>query len=137
MGDLALRAVLDTSVLIDDRAVPPGIQASISTISLSEIHFGVLAVRDEDTRRTRVARMGLLESRFPHPLPFDARVARICGQLQAAVAQRGGNPRGRFADLAIAATAVSYGAILITANPKDLKLVRDLVTVRVPAAAED
>jgi predicted nucleic acid-binding protein len=36
-----------------------------------------------------------------------------------------------MADLAIAATAVAHDAVLITANPKDLKLIRDLVVVRV------
>lgn len=130
MGDLPLRAILDTSVLIGGSRLPPGLAAAISTVSIAELHFGVLCARDDDQRRERVTRMGSLEARFPGPLPFDERVARICGQLQAAVSQRGGSPRGRFADLAIAATAVAHGAILITANPKDLKLVRDLVTIR-------
>lgn len=38
-------------------------------------------------------------------LPVDDRVARESGRLKAAVADRGGRPRRRNADLAIAATA--------------------------------
>ena len=134
MGDLPLRAILDTSVLIGEAQLPPGLAVAISTVSIAELHFGVLRARDDDERRLRVTRMGSLEARFSGALPFDERVARICGQLQAAVAQRGGNPRGKFADLAIAATAVAHGAVLITANPKDLKLIHDLVVVRVPSS---
>ena len=47
---------------------------------------------------------------------------------------RGGNPRSRTADLAIAATAMTHEAVLLTRNYKDFKLVADLVDVREPPA---
>lgn len=136
MGGPSLKAILDTSVLISEPSLPPGLATAISVFSLSELHFGVLVAGNGKKRRERLERLGSIEARYPRPLPLDSRVARVLGQLEAAVAQQGGNPRARLADLAIAATAIAYGAILITLNPKDLKLVSDLVTVRVPAGAD-
>lgn len=125
--------VLDTSVLIGGEPVAPGLQAAISTVSLAELHFGLLVARDDDSRARRAARLGLLEARYPDPLPVDDRVAREWGRLKAAVANRGGQPRRRSADLAIAATASVHGAVLLTNNLKDFTIVEDLVDVRSPA----
>lgn len=113
--------------------MPAGVQSSISTVSIAELHFGLLVASDDDARALRVARLGLLEARYPDPLPLDDRVAREWGRLQAAVANRGGKPRGRSADLAIAATANIHDAVLVTRNLKDFKLVEDLVDLRAPA----
>jgi len=126
------RAVLDTSVLIAQAPVAAGVEAAISTVSIAELHFGVLLARDDDERARRTTRLGLIESRFPAPLAVDDRVAREWGRLRAAVAQRGGSPRKRVADLAIAATANVHGAAFCTLNPKDLAIVADLVDVRAP-----
>jgi predicted nucleic acid-binding protein len=128
-----VRAVLDTSVLIGDEAPPAGIESSISAISIAELHFGLLVATDDDARSIRATRMGLIEARYPDPLPLDDRVAREWGRLQAAVAQRGGKPRRRMADLAIAATASVHDAVLITRNVKDFKIVGDLVDVVSPS----
>ena len=124
-------AILDTSVLIEG-SVPPEPETAISTVSIAELHFGLLAAADEELRANRTARLGLVEARFPDPLPIDDLVAREWGRLQAAVAKRGGNPRTRNADLAIAATANVHGAMLLTLDGKDLKIVEDLVDVRLP-----
>jgi predicted nucleic acid-binding protein len=51
-------------------------------------------------------------------LPFDAVVARECGWLHALFAQRGGAPRRRAMDLAIAATANVHGVPLLTYNTR-------------------
>lgn len=128
-----MRAVLDTSVLIDGPPLPPGIEASISAVSISELHFGLLVARDAEARGLRAARLGTIEARFPNPLPLDARVARVLGQLKAAVVARGGQPRRRVADLAIAATAIAYDATLITGNIADLEIVGDLVKLEAHA----
>ncbi len=128
MTDLAL---LDTSVLIDGR-VPVEVEAAISAVSIAELHFGLLVAADDDTRALRATRLGLIEARFPDPIPLDDRVAREWGRLQAAVARRGGRPRSRSADLAIAATALVHGAVLLTHNMKDFRLIEDLVEVRSP-----
>ncbi len=124
--------VFDTSVLIGDRSLPPGIESSISIVSIAELHFGLLVASDDETRAERATRLGLIEARFPDPLPIDDRVAREWGRLKAAVSQRGGKPRSRTADLAIAATANAYGATLLTLNLKDFKIIDDLVDVRAP-----
>jgi predicted nucleic acid-binding protein len=127
-----MRVVLDTSVLIGDVSPPVGAEAAISAVSIAELHFGLLVARDDDARALRAARLGLIEARFPDPLPVDDRVAREWGRLQAAVAQRGGKPRGRMADLAIGATATVHGATLLTHNLKDFALISDLVDAREP-----
>lgn len=126
--------VLDTSVLIANEPLPPGLSSAISAVSLAELHFGLLVAGDDDTRALRSTRLGLLEARYPGPLPVDDRVAREWGRLQAAVANRGANPRARIADLAIAATANVHEAILVAHNVKDFTIVDDLVRVREPKA---
>lgn len=132
MGPLAIRAVLDTSVLIGGERLAPGVRSAISAVSLAELHFGLLVASDDDTRALRVARLGLIEARYPDPLPIDDRVAREWGRLQAAVRNRGGEPRRRAADLAIAATANVHDAILVTRNRNDFTIIEDLVRVRSP-----
>lgn len=127
-----MRALLDTSVLIGGEVVPAGLESAISTVSIAELHFGLLVATDDDTRALRAARLGLLEARFPAPLPIDDRVAREWGRLQAAVTNRGGKTRRRNADLAIAATANVHDAVLITNNRKDFTIIDDLVRARSP-----
>src|ERR687887_190498 len=98
-----MRAVLDTSVLIG--AHDPGdLEGAISAASLAELHFGVLVAAGDDERARWALRLGVIESTF-EPLPIDAGVAREWGRLSAAVRNRGGQPRRRAVDLAIAATA--------------------------------
>jgi len=128
-----MRVVLDTSVLIGGGALPPGLKSAISAVSIAELHFGLLVAADDDTRALRATRLGLLEARYPEPLPVDDRVAREWGRLQAAVANRGGQPRRRSADLAIAATANVHDALLVTRNRNDLAIVDDLVRLLEPA----
>lgn len=128
-----MRAILDTSVLIDNPDVPGVSQAAISTISLAELYFGALTAADADERMRRVAQLGFIESNF-QAIPLDEEIGRTLGQLQAAVSERGANPRKRTADLAIAATAIVREAVLFTRNYKDFKLVADLVDVREPPA---
>ena len=123
-----MRLLLDTSVLIDGQ-IPPEPLVAISAISVAELHFGLLIASDDETRAVRASRLGSIEARFPDALPVDDRVAREWGRLKAAVSRRGGRPRKRLADLAIAATANVHGAALLTHNPKDFKIVADLVDV--------
>ena len=124
------RVVLDTSVLIGTDPVPSDLTSAISVVSIAELHFGLLRARDDDERARRAQRLGLVEARYPEPLPVDDRVARAWGGLLAAVANRGAQPRRRHADLAIAATARVYGVPLLTHNVKDFTIVEDLVDVR-------
>ena len=123
-----MRLLLDTSALITGE-IPPEPEVAISVVSLAELHFGLLIANDE-ARAERTGRLGTIEARFPDPLPVDDAVAREWGRLKAAVAQRGGRPRRREADLAIAATANVHGAALLTHNLGDFEIVEDLVDVR-------
>jgi toxin FitB len=127
-----VRILFDTSVLIGDDPPPDDIDSAISTISIAELHFGLLLAPNDKSRAIRAARLGAIEARFPDPLPVDDVVAREWGHLKAAVAQRGGQPRRRTADLGIAATANVQGAELITHNVKDFKIIEDLVDLRTP-----
>ena len=123
-----MAVLLDTSVLIGGETGPEE-EAAISVVSLTELHFGVLVAPDDDARARRVRRLAIVEDRFD-ALPFDTEAARECGRLHAAVNQRGGQPRRRALDLAIAATANVHGVALLTRNAKDFKIIEDLVEVR-------
>ncbi len=123
-----MRALLDTSVLIAEIPPPDDIEAAISVVSVTEPHFGVL-VADDDERARRTARLSAVEATFD-PLPVTVEVARVWGQLAAAVARRGGSPRRRQFDLAIAATAQVEGVPLLTANVGDFRIINDLVDAR-------
>jgi predicted nucleic acid-binding protein len=122
--------LLDTSVLIAAEEGPDD-EAAISVVSLTELHFGVLVARDDDARARRVRRLGAIEAHFD-ALPFDAAVARECGRLHAVVAKRGGQPRRRSLDLAIAATANVHRVGLLTYNIKDFEIIADMLDVREP-----
>ncbi len=125
-----MAVLLDTSVLIAAEKGPSE-DAAISVISLTELHFGVLVARDDEARALRVRRLGAIEDQFD-ALPFDADAARECGRLHALVAQRGGAPRRRAMDLAIAATANVHGVPLMTYNMKDFEIIADNVDLREP-----
>jgi hypothetical protein len=95
----------------------------------------VLIARDEETRALRMRRLGTIEDHFD-ALPFDAAVARECGRLHALVAQRGGAPRRRALDLAIAATANVHGVPLLTYNTRDFQIIADKIDLRKPDAPD-
>lgn len=122
--------LLDTSVLIRGHTDPLD-KVAISAVSIAELHFGVLVAKDDDARADRLRRLATIERIFD-PLPFDSAAARECGRLHAAVVQRGGKPRRRSFDLAIAATANVHGVPLLTLNGADFKLIEDLVEIRSP-----
>jgi predicted nucleic acid-binding protein len=124
------RVLLDTSVLIDAER-PGDFEGAISAATLAELHFGVLVAADPVERGRRAQRLGVVEATFD-PLPLDAAVAREWGRLAAAVVERGGRPRRRAMDLAIAATANVTGVPLLTLNAADFALIADLVDVRTP-----
>lgn len=127
-----MRALLDTSVLIAEDEPAESVEAAISVASLAELHFGVLIATDEDERALRTQRLGAIEAAF-QPLPITTEVAREWGRLAAAVQTRGGKPRRRAVDLAIAATANVHGVTLLTHNHSDFTIINDLTDVRAPA----
>lgn len=125
-----MRVLLDTSVLIGAGA-PSELEAAISVVSITELHFGLLVTDDAEERARRVDRLAAVESTFD-PIPVTLEISRGWGRLAAAVAQRGGKPRRRQIDLAIAATALAEGVPMLTHNLADFEIIKDLVDVRRP-----
>ncbi len=128
-----MKALLDTSVLIGDQP-PVDVEAAISVVSVAELHFGVLVAADEDERARRLQRLATVEATFD-PLPLTAEIAREWGRLAAAVQARGGQPRRRPIDLAIAATANVNNVPLLTYDTASFQLISDLTTVQRPSTA--
>lgn len=115
----AVRAILDTSVIISGGVGPLDGELAISAVSLAELHFGVLVATEPAARAERLRRLSILQRRFD-ALPMDDAVAASYGQLAAAVVDAGRQPRARALDLLIAATAHAHSARLYTRNPGDL-----------------
>ena len=87
----------------------------LSVVTLGEIERGIARqdrqdkVFARDLRRWLDRTVLLFEDRL---LPFEAEDARIWGQLSARIGHGG-------ADLMIAATALRYGAVVVTGNTDD------------------
>lgn len=128
MGSDSLKAILDTSILIANNLSSLRGDLAISSASLAELHFGVLATIDPAVRAGRLERLTALTRRFD-ALPVDDDVATSYGSLAAAVVAVGRQPRSRVMDLFIAATAHAHNARLYTRNPDDLAGVADLVEI--------
>ena len=122
------RAVLDTSVLIADQVAPIPGSLAVSTITLAELHFGVLVAKSTEVRAERLRRLSLLQQRFD-ALPVDEAVSVSYGRLAAAVVGAGRQPRRRVMDLLIAATAHAHQARLYTRNGADFAGLEDLVDI--------
>ena len=123
-----MRAVLDTSVLIADDLSRLDGELAISVASLGELHFGVLVTTDGAVRAHRLRRLVDLRRRFD-ALPIDDKVAASYGELAAAAAAAGRQPRSRAMDLLIAATAHAHSARLYTRNASDLAGLGHLVDI--------
>ncbi len=124
-----MRALLDTSVPIGAEPPSDDVKAAISVASITDRHFGVLAAVDDDERARRTAPLAVVEATFD-PLPMGGEVARVWGRLVAAVARRGGNPRRRQIDLAIAASAIVAGVPLVSEDVADFEIIADLPGAR-------
>lgn len=131
MPDRLARGLLDTSVIVDlDRLGASQIpeEVAISTITLAELSAAPSATTDASERARRQDRLQRTEAAFD-PMPFDIRSARAYGRVHAAVVEQGRQPRRRFADLLIAATALAEGLPLVTRNGKDFQGLENLITV--------
>jgi predicted nucleic acid-binding protein len=103
-------------------------ELAISAATVAELHFGVLVASNPATRAERLRRLTALQRDFD-ALPVDDAVATSYGQLAAAVAATGRQPRSRTMDLLIAATAHAHDARLYTRNAKDLVGLEHLVAI--------
>lgn len=128
MGAPSVKAILDTSVLIATDVQPLEGELAISAAALAELHFGVLITTDGAVRAERLRRLSDFQRKFD-ALPIDDEVATSYGQLAAAVATAGRQPRARVMDLLIAATAHAHSARLYTRNAADLAGIEHLIEV--------
>jgi predicted nucleic acid-binding protein len=123
-----VKAVLDTSVVLATGIGPLDGELAISAATIAELHFGILVTDSPEIRAERLRRLTVLLRTFD-PLPLDASVAASYGQLAAAMAAKGRNPKVRVTDLLIAATAHVHGAILFTRHAEHLVGLEDLVEI--------
>ena len=123
-----MKAILDTSVLIATDMQPLEGELAISAAALAELHFGVLITTDGAVRAERLRRLSDFQRKFD-ALPIDDEVATSYGQLAAAVATAGRQPRARVMDLLTAATAHAHSARLYTRNAADLAGIEHLIEV--------
>jgi toxin FitB len=128
MGADALKAILDTTVLIAADVPPLEGELAISVAALAELHFGVLVTTDLAVRAERLRRLSYLQRTFD-ALPVDDAVASSYGQLAAAVVAAGRQPRARVTDLVIAATAHAHSARLYTRNAGGLAGIDHLIEI--------
>lgn len=123
-----MRALLDTSVVIAADVSPLQGDLAISCVTLAEVHFGVLVAKSRRVRAERLRRLLALQRVF-HALPLNEAVATSYGQVAAAVAESGRNPRPRSMDLLIAATAHAHQARVYTRNADDFVGLEGLVEI--------
>ncbi|MGH3250327.1 MAG: type II toxin-antitoxin system VapC family toxin [Trebonia sp.] len=125
------RGLGDTNILIHlERLAAGQLPAELltSTVSLAELSAGVHSAEDATERAIRVIRVQRVEATFS-PLPFDVEAARQYGIIAAAIINIGRKPRGRLADLMIAAIAAANRLPLFTTNPADFRGLDSVVTV--------
>lgn len=115
---LGVRGILDTSVVIATDIGPLPGELAISSVTLAELHFGVLVARESTVRAERLRRLSVLQHQF-EALPIDEAVAASYGRIATAVVEAGRQPRARTMDLLIAATARVHSARVYTRNPSD------------------
>ncbi|MCZ4552273.1 type II toxin-antitoxin system VapC family toxin [Gordonia rubripertincta] len=123
-----VRGILDTSVVLASDVEPLPGQLALSSITLAELHFGVLVAKSHSARAERLRRLLFIQKTFT-ALCVDAAVAASYGQIAAAVVDAGRKPRARSMDLFIAATAHAHDARLFTRNPSDFAGLDDLLEV--------
>ena len=128
-----MAVLIDTSVLVNaerrglslERALGEEDRA-ISAITASELLHGVHRARDEGVRARRLAFVEHLISSI-EPLPITTSVARTHAEIWAGLERRG-EVIGAH-DMWIAATAVSHGMAVATANATEFGRVPGLAVV--------
>ena len=110
------RGLLDTTIfiaresgrLIEENLLPD--EAATTVITLAELHAGVLAAADTDTRARRLATLESVADM--RAFSVDEAAARIWAQMRVQLAETG--RRVRVNDLWIAAVAAANGLPVVT-----------------------
>ena len=130
-----MAVLIDTSVLVDAERRGQGLdqaigdqERGISVITASELLHGVHRARSAAVHARRSAFVEHVISAM-EPLPITTAIARAHAAVWAELEQ-GGNPIGAH-DLWIAATALSHGMAVATANARDFERVPGLTVVPV------
>jgi len=89
---------------------------SLSAVTLEELTYGLERIPVDQSFRLRLWLEKLLAIP-PEILPVDDKVAQLAGRLRAS-REKAGHPVAQ-ADMLIAATALTFGRILVTRNTKD------------------
>ena len=121
MNRPADQGVLDTSAVIDLSVLDPGslpAEPLITAVTLAELSVGPLVARTSRDRAVRQAHLQQAEADF-EPIPFDAAAARSFGAVSSSLRAQGRKATARAYDAMIAATAMSRGLPVYTANPDD------------------
>jgi len=110
------RGLLDTTIFIareSGRAIDEDLlpdEAATTVITLAELHAGVLAAADTDTRARRLATLESVADM--HAFSVDEAAARIWARMRVHLAETG--RRVRVNDLWIAAVAAANGLPVVT-----------------------
>lgn len=112
----ASRGLLDTTAFIatesgrplDEERIPDEVATSV--VTLAELHVGVLAAEDSETRAQRLATLQSLSDM--EVLPIDDEAAQFWARMRIHLAETG--RRVRINDLWIAAVAVSRALPVVT-----------------------
>jgi predicted nucleic acid-binding protein len=110
------RGLLDTSIFIANESGRPldadriPQETAVSAVTVAELHVGVLAAKDLDTRARRLATLEAVAD--IELLPVDARVAASWALLRVHLAETG--RKLNVNDLWIAATALAHDVPVVT-----------------------
>jgi len=119
------RGLLDTSIFFAREAgrsygALPAV-ATVSVVTLAELHLGVLLADDPTIRAQRLRTLSSVEGLF-QPLPIDAAVARTFAEIVAEARRHGRRPK--IMDTWIAATAVTHNLPVYTQDDDFLVIPR-------------
>lgn len=124
-----MKVLLDTNMLFDEQHDLTRYRISVSSLSWAELHLGIAICQNPADKAMREARLARLKRTFGEGMPFDDAAAAAYGTVTQLAVALGRKPRARAVDLMIAATALAYGAGIVTRNPDDFAGLESVVRV--------
>lgn len=130
MTGIGPRALLDTSAILDLKALPDDQlpeSITVSMISVAELQRG-LYVGSPAQRVARRAHYQAIRTLIDI-VPLTEEATYYFGQLCGVEVSNGRTPKARTLNLLIAATAIAEGVPLVTCNPRDFAAAEGFVAV--------